>query len=176
MVVIPKPDPNRPKTGSGSPQRPPRVPRTVFSLSEEETYALGATLGRGLERSVLIVLEGDLGLGKTVLTRGIAEGLGVPPEDVSSPSYTLIQEYSGGRLPMFHVDLYRIESVEEIETLGLDEILSSDGVIVVEWGERLPAAHRQTAITVRFHDVGEDSRRIEILSEPIAASPTHDDA
>jgi tRNA threonylcarbamoyladenosine biosynthesis protein TsaE len=81
---------------------------------------------------------------------------------VTSPSFTLIQEYRGGRLLMYHVDLYRLTSDEEIATLGIEEILTDDAVVVVEWGERIPPRFRRDAIVVRFHDVGEDSRRIEV--------------
>jgi tRNA threonylcarbamoyladenosine biosynthesis protein TsaE len=136
--------------------------RTVFSLSEEETCKLGEVFARSLKGGELILLEGELGLGKTVFARGIASGLELPPEDVSSPSFTLIQEYKGGRLHMFHVDLYRLNSPDELATLGLEEILSSGGVVVVEWGEKLPAYFHANAITVRLHDVGEGSRRIEL--------------
>ena len=136
---------------------------TVFSLSEEETLELGRATARGLSGGELVLLEGDLGLGKTVFARGIAVGLGIPAEDVSSPSFTLVQEYRGGRLEMYHVDLYRLSSAEEIATLGLEEILDSEAVVVVEWGEKLPPHQRRDAIVVRFHDVGEGSRRIELL-------------
>ena len=139
---------------------------TVFSLSEEETFELGRATARGLSGGELVLLEGDLGLGKTVFARGIAVGLGIPAEDVSSPSFTLIQEYRGGRLDMVHVDLYRLGSAEEIATLGLEEILDSQAVVVVEWGEKLPPHQRRDAIVVRFHDVGEGSRRIEVLGRP----------
>ncbi len=151
------------------------APRTAFSLSEEETCEMGRTLGRGLRGGELILLEGDLGLGKTVFARGVAAGLGARPEDVSSPSFTLVQEYTGGRKPMFHVDLYRVDDPEEVGTLGLEEILSSGGVVLVEWGEKLPPYLRREAIAVRFHDVGEGSRRIEIesLGKP-AARPQGD--
>lgn len=138
-------------------------PRTVFSLSEDETVELGRTLSRNMKGGELVLLEGDLGLGKTVFARGIAVGLGIAAEDVNSPSFTLVQEYGGGRLPMFHVDLYRLSGGEDVESLGLDDLLASDAIVVIEWGEKLPAYHRRGAITVRFHDVGEGSRRIEIL-------------
>jgi tRNA threonylcarbamoyladenosine biosynthesis protein TsaE len=139
---------------------------TVFTLTEEETLELGRATGRGLRGGELVLLEGDLGLGKTVFARGIAAGLGVPPEEVSSPSFTLIQEYRGGRLLVYHVDLYRIHSDEELATLGLDEILDSNAVVVVEWGEKLAPRQRRDAIVVRFHDVGEGSRRIELFGRP----------
>ncbi len=150
--------------------------RTAFTLSEAETFEMGRAVARGLRGGELVLLEGDLGLGKTVFARGIAAGLGIPPEDVSSPSFTLVQEYPGGRLPMFHVDLYRLDDPEEIGTLGLEEILGAGGVVVVEWGEKLPPYLRREAIAVRFHDVGEGSRRIEVLLEPRPASRSQDDA
>jgi len=136
---------------------------TVFSLSEDETLELGRATARGLRGGELVLLVGDLGLGKTVFARGMALGLGIAAEDVSSPSFTLIQEYGGGRLTLFHVDLYRINTEEDLATLGLEEILDSNAVVVVEWGEKLPAHQRRDAIVVRFHDVGEGSRRIEVI-------------
>jgi tRNA threonylcarbamoyladenosine biosynthesis protein TsaE len=152
-------------------------PRTVFTLSEEETFDLGHAIARRLKGGELILLEGELGLGKTVFARGLASGLGILPEDVSSPSFTLIQEYGGGRLVMYHVDLYRLNSAEEIATLGLEEILEADAVVVVEWGEKLPARYCRDAIIVRFHDVGEDSRRIEVLGlTPPGGKPRVGDA
>jgi tRNA threonylcarbamoyladenosine biosynthesis protein TsaE len=172
----PKPDPSRDRPINSSPQGGARAPRTLFALSEEETEELGRALARNLEGGELILLEGDLGLGKTVFARGVAAGLGVPPEDVNSPSFTLVQEYPGGRLPVFHVDLYRIDSVEEISTLGLDEILSSGAVTIVEWGEKLPDYYRLSAFIARFHDVGEGCRRIELVEPQAEGTPRHGDA
>ena len=137
---------------------------SVFSLSEEETLELGSSIARQLAGGELILLEGDLGLGKTVFARGVAIGLGVDAEDVSSPSFTLVQEYCGGRLPLFHVDLYRLEGPDELETIGLDEILTAGGVVLVEWGDRLPPRYRKEAMIVRLHDLGEGTRKIEIES------------
>jgi tRNA threonylcarbamoyladenosine biosynthesis protein TsaE len=142
---------------------------SVYSLSEGETYELGRALGRRLEGGEIILLEGPLGIGKTVFARGIAAGLGIAPEQVCSPSFTLVQEYSGGRVRMYHVDLYRIEGRDEVSTLGFDELVASGSVVVVEWGERLPAAFRRDAVTVRIHDIGEASRRIELVR---SATPT----
>jgi len=152
------------RRGRGA-ERPAGAPasRTTFSLSEEETYELGRSFGRSLKGGEIVLLVGDLGLGKTVFARGVAASLGVAPEDVSSPSFTLVQEYTGGRVPMFHVDLYRIDDPEEIGSLGLEEIVSAGAVVAVEWGDKLPPFLRRSAITVRFHDVGEGSRRIEVL-------------
>ena len=152
-------------------------PSTIFSLSEEETVELGRGVGRTLKGGELVVLEGDLGHGKTVFARGVATGLGVPAEEVSSPSFTLVHEYRGGRAPLFHVDLYRLERPEdEVGGLGIEEILAAGGVVLVEWGERLPPYLRRDAIVVRLHDVGEGSRRIEITTQPKAGARPRGDA
>lgn len=151
--------------------------RTVFSLSEEETFDLGRGVGRALKGGELLLLQGDLGYGKTVFARGIAASLGVPPEEVSSPSFTLVHEYKGGRFPLFHIDLYRLEAPEdEVGALGIEDIRTAGGVVVVEWGERLPPFLKRGATTVRFHDVGEGSRRIEILSDAATGRRPRGDA
>jgi len=151
--------------------------RTVFSLSEEETVDLGRGLGRALKGGELLLLQGDLGYGKTVFVRGVAAALGVPPEEVSSPSYTLVHEYKGGRVPLFHLDLYRLDTPEEeVGALGIEDILAAGGVVLVEWGEKLPPFLRRGATTIRFHDVGEGSRRIEILAEATTPARPRGDA
>jgi tRNA threonylcarbamoyladenosine biosynthesis protein TsaE len=172
----PKPEQPLESPRQTAPRNGGRTPRTLFALSAEETEELGRALARKLEGGELILLEGDLGLGKTVFARGVAAGLGVPPEDVNSPSFTLVQEYPGGRLPVFHVDLYRIDSVEEISTIGLDEIVSSGAVTIVEWGEKLPDYYRMTAFIARFHDVGEGCRRIELIEPEVEGFPRRGDA
>ena len=105
MVDVRRPTSRRRRSGPGS----SGSRHTLFSLSEQETIEIGRTLGRGLHGGDLVLLEGELGLGKTVLAKGIAAGLGVDPDDVTSPSYTLVQEYEGGRVPLFHLDLYRLD-------------------------------------------------------------------
>ena len=151
--------------------------RTVFSLSEEETFDLGRNLGRALKGGELLLLQGDLGYGKTVFARGVAAALGIPPEEVSSPSFTLVHEYKGGRVPLFHLDLYRLDTPEEeVGALGIEEILAAGGVVLVEWGEKLPAFLRRGATIVQFHDVGEGSRRIEILAESATPERPRGDA
>ena len=103
----------------------------------EETIQLGVKIGERLQTGDLVLLFGDLGSGKTTLTQGIARGLGVAEKEyVRSPSFTLINEYRG-RIPIFHIDLYRIESAPQLESLGLEEILFGEGVSVVEWAEKL---------------------------------------
>ena len=154
----------------------PSTPRTVFSLSEQETYDLGRSLARHLTGGDLVLLEGELGLGKTVLARGLAAGLGIEPEDVTSPSFTLVQEYRGGRIPMYHVDLYRLDGPEDLQSLGLEELLASDGAVVIEWGERLPPYYRREAIVIRLHDLGEGALRIELAPRPKRAKARRGDA
>jgi tRNA threonylcarbamoyladenosine biosynthesis protein TsaE len=132
--------------------------RTVASQSEDDTAALGRELAPTLSAGDVVLLYGDLGAGKTAFVRGLAEGLGVDRGEVSSPTFTLIQEYRGGRLALFHVDLYRIEDPREFDELGLDEI-AEDGVLAIEWAERLPAppAH---AMRISIEHAGEFERRI----------------
>jgi tRNA threonylcarbamoyladenosine biosynthesis protein TsaE len=129
------------------------------SHSESETAAAGRDLAGRLRAGDLVLLYGDLGAGKTAFVRGLAEGLGVDPEEVSSPTFTIVQEYRGGRLPLLHVDLYRLEP-REVGDLGLDD-LGEDAVVAVEWAERLPAiaAH---AVQVRIAHVSDEGREITI--------------
>jgi tRNA threonylcarbamoyladenosine biosynthesis protein TsaE len=131
--------------------------------SEAETAAVGRELATGLDRGSVVLLYGDLGAGKTAFVRGMAEGLGVDPADVSSPTFTLIQEYRGGRLLFVHADLYRLDDSREIDDLGLEEI-GGDGVVAIEWAEKLP---RRPGAAVEVHiRYGEgDIREITINRE-----------
>ncbi len=109
---------------------------TFISHSPAETEALGEEWGRTAQRGLVIALSGDLGAGKTQLVRGLARGLGVTTR-VHSPTFTLVNEYSGGRLKLFHLDLYRLETPDQIHSAGIEEFLQPDGVAVIEWAERL---------------------------------------
>ena len=95
---------------------------------------------------------------------------------MASPSFTLVQEHLDGRLPLYHVDLYRLDNPDDVESLGLEELMASGGVVVVEWGEKLPSYFRRDALVIRFHDVGEGSRRIELLPDPRAPRKRRNDA
>jgi tRNA threonylcarbamoyladenosine biosynthesis protein TsaE len=128
--------------------------------SESETTAIGRDLALQLTAGSTVLLYGDLGAGKTAFVRGIAEGLGVDRDAVSSPTFTLVQEYRGGRLPLFHVDLYRLTDPREIEDLGLDE-LAEDGVLAVEWAEKLPRAPANPIVVRIAHGDG-DTRTLTI--------------
>ena len=108
---------------------------TNISHSPAETAALGEAWGRTVERGLLIGMRGDLGAGKTQLVKGLARGLGIPAR-VHSPTFTLVNVYTGGRLPLFHLDLYRLDTPEQAIAAGLEEYLNPDGVTVIEWAER----------------------------------------
>jgi tRNA threonylcarbamoyladenosine biosynthesis protein TsaE len=134
--------------------------RTLITNSEAETVAVGREFARGLASGAIVLLWGDLGAGKTAFVRGLAEGLGVAPSEVSSPTFTLVQEYRGGRLPLYHVDLYRLKTIE-VEDLGLDELTLEGGVTAIEWPDRLPRPLPGSA-TVRIEQGNGDERRISI--------------
>jgi tRNA threonylcarbamoyladenosine biosynthesis protein TsaE len=130
--------------------------------SEAETAAAGARLAESLAAGDVVLLYGDLGAGKTAFTRGLAEGLGVPAEEVSSPTFTLVQEYHG-RLRLYHVDLYRLDE-READDLGLEELVLGDGVVVIEWADRW-RGRPDDVIEVRLEHLDEDRRRLT-LSRP----------
>ena len=136
--------------------------RTVTTHSEDETATLGRELAATLSAGEVVLLQGDLGAGKTAFVRGLAEGLNVSRDEVSSPTFTLIQEYRGGRLTLFHVDLYRIEDPREFDELGLDEI-AEEGVLAIEWAERLPRPPHH-AVRVSIAHAGETERRITVTN------------
>lgn len=132
---------------------------TLVTHSEAETVDAGRQLAARLGRGSVVLLFGDLGAGKTALVRGLAQGLGADPEQVSSPTFTLIQEYSG-RIRLYHVDLYRVAPAE-VDDLGLDELGDGQGVVAIEWADRLPRAVGG-AVEIRIEDLGDDTRRIAI--------------
>ena len=133
---------------------------TRTSSSEADTRALAAALAPSLMPGAVILLSGDLGAGKTAFVRGLAEGLDLDPDEVTSPTFTLVHEYRGGRLPLIHVDLYRLDRAE-LDEIGLDQALAAHGVIAVEWAERLTRGVVD-AIAVRIADEGGDQRAITI--------------
>ena len=120
----------------------------------------GASLGAQLQPGDVVLLYGQLGAGKTAFVRGLAAGLGATPDEVSSPTFTLVQEYAGARLTLYHVDLYRLEP-KEVEDLGLEELVSSDGIVAIEWAERW-AERPDDVIEVWIEDEGEEKRSIRV--------------
>lgn len=108
----------------------------IESFSEKDTFELGRKLGEKVRPGQICTLDGDLGVGKTVFTKGLARGLGIT-EPVSSPTFTIVQEYEGGRLPLYHFDVYRIEDPEEMEEIGCDDYFYGNGVCLIEWAEKI---------------------------------------
>ena len=135
--------------------------QTVETRSVEETIALGERLATQLRHGDVLALFGELGAGKTALVKGIARGLGIA-QDVTSPTFTLIHEYSGGRLPLFHIDLYRLDSAEQALTIGVEDYLDPTGVTVVEWAEKIETMLPENATRIRLQLLGETGRRIQI--------------
>lgn len=133
------------------------------SESETDTRAIAASVARDLTAGAVLLLSGDLGAGKTAFVRGLAEGLGISTDDVTSPTFTLVHEYRGGRLPLIHVDLYRLDRAD-LDEIGLDEDLASRGVVAIEWAERL-VRRIPAAIAVRIVDQGGDLRSVEIAAQ-----------
>jgi tRNA threonylcarbamoyladenosine biosynthesis protein TsaE len=130
---------------------------TFISHSPAETEALGEKFGRAARRGRVIALSGDLGAGKTQFVRGVARGLEISAR-VHSPTFTLANEYGGGRLKLFHLDLYRLETAEQIFSAGVEEFLSPDGVAVIEWADRL--ADSKILVRVNMEILSETERKI----------------
>ena len=128
--------------------------------SSAETETIGAALGRIIESGTVIAYRGDLGAGKTAFTRGLARGLGCT-EIVTSPTYTIVNEYLGGRIPLFHFDMYRLRSSDDLFDIGWEDYLERGGVCAVEWSENVDDA-MEDAIYITIEKLGEDSRRITI--------------
>ncbi len=134
--------------------------------SAEETVALGRTLAPLLSPPKLVLLRGDLGAGKTTLVKGIAEAFGAASaEDVTSPTFTLIHEYRGPSASLFHIDLYRVDTPREVETLGLDDLISENSILLIEWGEKFARFRHERDVEIVLEPIGEDQRRIRITSK-----------
>ena len=136
----------------------------ITTRSASETHDLGRTLGAAIEQPIIMALSGDLGSGKTAFVQGLAKGLDVSEKYyVTSPTFTLINEYPG-RYPLYHVDLYRIEHLIELDDIGLDEVLLTDAVIAIEWAEKLSKDALSNHLQLQFLITGESARRIELFS------------
>ena len=133
---------------------------TYITDSVEQTEALGAALGRSVPGGTVIAFRGGLGAGKTAFTRGLARGLGCT-ETVTSPTYTIVNEYTTGRLPLFHFDMYRLSSPEDLFDIGWEDYLERGGVCAVEWSENVSDA-MEDAVTVTIEPVGASGRRITL--------------
>ncbi len=133
----------------------------MITHGASETRELGKRLAKQLQAGDTVLLRGDLGAGKSELTRGIAAGLGVT-ETVTSPSFTILNVYESGRIPLYHFDWYRLESEEELYELGMDEYLGGNGIAVVEWPEQCPEAVPETALEILLTQQGENEREIAL--------------
>jgi tRNA threonylcarbamoyladenosine biosynthesis protein TsaE len=137
----------------------------ITTHSAEETIAFGRTLTELLTPPKLVLLRGDLGAGKTTLVKGIAAGFeAAEEEDVTSPTFTLVHEYRGPRANLYHIDLYRVDTPRELETLGLDDLRSEGNVLLIEWGEKFQRLVREQDAEISLERVGESARRIRIVS------------
>ena len=131
------------------------------TTSAAETHVLGKALGEACAEHAVMALVGPLGAGKTCLVRGIAEGLGVPAELVTSPTFVLIHEYAG-RLPLYHADLYRLEERDAVNGLGLEEYTETPGVTVIEWAEKAPGVLPRDHLWITLDHLGGDRRRVAL--------------
>ena len=138
----------------------------MITHNTRETRELGEKLAKSLQPGDVVLLEGDLGAGKSELTRGIARGLGVT-ETVTSPSFTILNVYESGRCPLYHFDWYRLESAEELYELGMDEYLGGDGIAVVEWPDRCPEAVPEKSILIRMRVLGENDREVTAAGDQL---------
>jgi tRNA threonylcarbamoyladenosine biosynthesis protein TsaE len=142
--------------------------REIQSNSSDETISIGREIGASLKAPVLILLTGELGAGKTTLTKGIASGAGAAhQEEITSPTFTLIHKYTGNPKlsaspAVYHIDLYRIESRQDLETLGLDDIFNERAIVIVEWPERLNQPTNWPIVRIKLEHVAEDVRKITI--------------
>jgi tRNA threonylcarbamoyladenosine biosynthesis protein TsaE len=139
------------------------LPTITHTHSAEETIAFGRTLAANLAPPLLILLRGDLGAGKTTLVKGIAEGFAAASaDDVTSPTFTLVHEYRGPRTALYHIDLYRVDTDRELETLGLDDLAGPESILLIEWGEKFPRFVRERDVEIALERVAENERRIQI--------------
>ncbi|HUM05946.1 MAG TPA: tRNA (adenosine(37)-N6)-threonylcarbamoyltransferase complex ATPase subunit type 1 TsaE [Terriglobales bacterium] len=140
--------------------------RHAITHSPAETIAFGRTLAADLHPPLLILLRGDLGAGKTTLVKGIAEGFrAAEANDVTSPTFTLVHEYRGLAVTLYHIDLYRVDTQRDLETLGLDDLMNPDSILLIEWGEKFPRFLRERNLEIALQRVGENDRRIELSEE-----------
>src|ERR1700716_1712786 len=137
--------------------------REITTNSAEETIALGRTLAEILAPPKLVLLRGDLGAGKTTLVKGIVAAFEAAAEDdVTSPTFTLVHEYRGPRANLYHIDLYRIDTARELDTLGLDDLRTEDSVLLIEWGEKFPRLLRERDVEISLERDGDSRRRIKV--------------
>jgi tRNA threonylcarbamoyladenosine biosynthesis protein TsaE len=135
--------------------------KSFETQSADETTALGRQLARELKPGSIVLLRGDLGAGKTTMVKGIAEGFQAAcADDVTSPTFTLIHEYRGPEVTLYHIDLYRIDTQRELDTLALDDLMDPKHILLIEWGEKFERFRRERDIEIAIEHMGEDRRRV----------------
>src|SRR5258707_15550971 len=138
--------------------------REVITHSPEETIAFGRTLTDLLVPPKLVLLRGDLGAGKTTLVKGIAAAFrSASEEDVTSPTFTLVHEYRAAGANLYHIDLYRVDTPRELETLGFEDLISENSILLIEWGEKFPRFVHDRDVEIHLQRVGENERKIHVL-------------
>jgi tRNA threonylcarbamoyladenosine biosynthesis protein TsaE len=137
--------------------------RQTITNSPEETVAFGRGLAAELSPPLVVLLRGPLGAGKTTLVKGIAEGFqAASSDDVTSPTFTLVHEYRGPRVTLYHIDLYRIETQAQLETLALDDLIEENSILLIEWGEKFTRLRRDRNLEISLERIGETRRKIQI--------------
>ena len=146
-----------------SPTSTKKLLQEITTQSADETVAFGRTLAELLMPPKLVLLRGDLGAGKTTLVKGIAAAFeAAAEEDVTSPTFTLVHEYRGPRATLYHIDLYRVDTPRELETLALDDLRSESSLLLIEWGEKFPRLLRERDVEISLEREGESRRRIKL--------------
>jgi tRNA threonylcarbamoyladenosine biosynthesis protein TsaE len=131
--------------------------------SADETIALGHKLAELLSPPKIVLLRGDLGAGKTTLVKGIAAGFHAAcEEDVTSPTFTLVHEYHGPRATLYHIDLYRVDTPRQLETLGLDDLMADNSILLIEWGDKFPRFERERDVEIALERTGENDRKVRV--------------
>jgi tRNA threonylcarbamoyladenosine biosynthesis protein TsaE len=140
--------------------------REFTTHSADETIALGRSLAQDLLPPKIVLLRGDLGAGKTTLVKGIAEAFhAASAEDVTSPTFTLVHEYRGPEVNLFHIDLYRVDTPRQLETLGLDDLMTENSILLIEWGEKFVRFERERDVEIALERVSENERRVVVTTK-----------
>ena len=143
-------------------------PETIITKSAEETVEFGRKLQPQLSPPKIVLLRGDLGAGKTTMVKGIAEAFGAAQQDdVTSPTFTLVHEYRSPEVTVYHIDLYRIDTLRELETLGLEDLMDKNSLLLIEWGEKFEFFRRERDVEIAIERVSENERRISVMTSAV---------
>jgi len=138
--------------------------------SADETIALGRKLAAMLRPPRIVLLRGELGAGKTTLVKGIAAGFqAASEEDVTSPTFTLVHEYRGAEATLYHIDLYRVDTPRQLESLGLDDLIADNSVLLIEWGEKFPRFERERDVEIALERLGENDRKVRVTGQSLSS-------